>query len=453
MTGLTFYPYSAHLSENVLRSICSQHTGITQSLLASPISYSQGLRIKSVATNMPYYHKVLLNPNLDMQYHLSGYGMFYEEALIRLVGEAIERYSLMISHYTLGDRLQYATYSEISKTGDAIPLDYLRLFSAADYAKLNRGDYKSMKRLEPDDVIGWVKCSSLFDPDRDVWAPAQMLFVGYRFNAERKEVAFSPAFSTGTAAHMSVDKALQNALLEAIEIDALMVHWYTGRKAPAIIINDLTVQTLFPELFAMNSQYELLAIDLRMSERAASHAVAVVLINKARERPLIVLGAQSGLEPKQTLYRALMEAVGVAFLGIYGPLYLPKQYLESHSEEVYTDLDRNVSFFAEPSQADAKIAAVRQLVSGTKLLSSMPNYQKTGTKGDTARLIEQLSELSQYAVFLDITPPETHRMGWHVMRVFVPELVTMCVPGVPYSEHRRMKEFGGVRNEYPHPLP
>jgi len=454
MVGLTFYPYSTHLSEDVLRSICAQHTGITQSLIASPISYQKDLQIKSVVANMPPYHKVLLNPNLDIQYHLSGYGLFYEEALIRLAGEAVERYSLLIAQYTLGDRLRYATHREISTTGEVVPLDYLRLFGDRDYVKLkNTSDYNVMRRLEPNDVVGWVKCSSLFDPGREIWAPAQMLFVGYRPNRERNEVAFSPGFSTGTAAHSNLQKALQNALLEAIEIDALMVHWYTGRTAPAIVINDLTLQTLLPDLFAGSSQYEVLALDLRLSSEMSAHAIGVVLINKAQGRPLIIFGGQGGLDPRQTLYRALMEAIAVAFLGIYGPLYLPKQYLQSTDDSTFTDLDRNVAFFADPNGAATKVAAVRKLANGTKLLSSMPNFQTPGTERDTMRLIQQLSKLSQYAVFIDITPPETSRMGWHVMRVFIPELVTMCLPGVPYSEHPRMKEFGGVRNALPHPLP
>ena len=83
-----FYPYGSHLLENVLKPICSEHGGITQSLLISPIRYSDQLDIKSVMAQMPGYHRVLLSPHLDLQYHLSGYGTFYEEALIRLVGEA-----------------------------------------------------------------------------------------------------------------------------------------------------------------------------------------------------------------------------------------------------------------------------------------------------------------------------------------------------------------------------
>src|SRR5262249_48689549 len=158
--------------------------------------------------------------------------------------------------------------------------------------------------------------------------------------------------------------------------------------------------------------------------RLPAHAIAVVLINKAHERPLIIFGGQGGLDPRQTLYRALMEAIAVAFLGIYGPLYMPKEYLQSSAKPTFTDLDRNVAFFAAPTDADSKIAAIRQLASGTKLLSSMPNFQKSGVKRDTAHVIQQLSELSRYAAFIDITPPETHRMGWRVMRVFIPELVT-----------------------------
>lgn len=64
-----------------------------------------------------------------------------------------------------------------------------------------------------------------------------------------------------------------------------------------------------------------------------------------------------------------------------------------------------------------------------------------------------LKKISKYAVYLDITPPEVISQGWSVMRVFIPELCTMCMPGIPYSNHPRLNQFGGVSNEFPHPLP
>lgn len=450
---LTFYPYSNHLLEDVLKPICSEHGGIAQSLLISPIKHPQDLDIKSVMVQMPGYHRVLIDPHLEVQYHLSGYGAFYEEAIIRLVGEAIERYALLIAPFTMAERIRYASYDEVARDSLTPPFEYLRLFSDADYENLNLGKYTGLKRLERSDVVGWIKCPSLFDAERDISLPAQMLFVGYKPNRARGEVSFCPGFSTGAAAHTSYGKALQNALLEFIEIDALMLRWYTKMTAPAVIIDDLTVASLTPNLLAADSQYESLALDLRVMENVDAHVIGSALINKRDERPLVVFGGQGHLDPARALHRSLMEAMAIAFLGVYGPLYLPKEYLVSTSGSTFTDLDRNVSFFASPEDADKKKSLIRKMADGRKALSGMKSYDTGNVEADTARLVRQLSSVSEYGVYLDITPPESRRWGWKVMRVFFPELVTMCVPGVPYSEHPRVKAFGGIRNEFPHPLP
>jgi thiazole/oxazole-forming peptide maturase SagD family component len=451
--GLHHYPYHAHLVGDVLRPVCGEHGGIAKSLLASPIRYAHGLAIRSVVAQMPAYHKVLLDPGLEMQYHLSGYGVFYEEALIRLAGEVIERYSLMVAQYTLADKIRYATYDDIAADGRVVPLEYLRLFSDSAYEKLGRGQYRGLRRLERRDVVGWVRCPSLFDPRSDVWVPAQMLFVGYKPNRGRGEVAFCPGFSTGTAAHTTMEKALQNALLESIEIDGLMLHWYASLKAPSVAVDDLTVASLVTELLAADSRYEVLALDLRAIESVDAHVIGAVLMNRREERPLIVFGAQGHLDPARAFYRGLMEAVAIAFLGIYGPLYLPKEYLARSDDPSFTDLDRNVAYFASPEGAAAKREVIRGLAGGRESLSSLRCYDTGDVGMDTARLIRQLSGVSEYGVFLDVTPPETRGLGWTVMRVFLPELVTMCVPGVPYDEHPRIRACGGVRNGYPHPLP
>lgn len=450
---LTFYPYGTHLVENVLKSICSEHGGIVQSLLVGPVKYSEELAIKSVVAQMPAYHKVLLSPHLDMQYHLSGYGTYQEEAMIRLVGEAIERYSLMMAQYTLAERLRYASYAEIEKQGKVVPFEYLQTFSDADYQKLNRGHYPNLRRLGRDDVVGWVPCPSLFDPEVEIFVPAQMLFVGYKLSRAHGEVAFCPGFSTGTAAHTSLEKALSSALLEILELDALMLQWYTELKAPSVTIDDLTVSRLVPKLLDSRSGFELLALDLKVLQEVDHHVFGAVLINKAEDRPYIVFGAQGHLGPAKAFYRSLMEAVAIAFLGIFGPLYLPGAYLAPTDGVAFTDLDQNVAFFASPEKAQLKRRVIDEMVGGKSVLSAMQNHDSGDSRADTARLIQQLSRVSEFGVFLDITPPETADRGWRVMRVFLPELVSICVPGVPYSEHPRIKAYGGVRNEYPHPLP
>jgi thiazole/oxazole-forming peptide maturase SagD family component len=450
--GPVFYPYGTHLLENVLKPICSEHGGITQSLLMSPIKYSDGLDIRSVMAQMPPYHKQLLSPDLDIQYHLSGYGTFYEEAIIRLVGEAIERYSLLVVPSVVAEKVRYASWNEISRSGKVVPLEYLRLFSDEDYARLNRGRYRGLRRLEADDIVGWLQCTSLFDPGIEIWTPAQMLFVGYPINRAAGEVAFCPGFSTGTAAHSTVEKALQNAMLEFIEIDALMLRWYTQMPAPLVAIDNLNVAALAPKLLGADSQYEVLGTDLRVLKGVDAHVFGVTIINKLRESPYITLGAQGSLNPVSAFYRGLMETVAISFLGIYGPLYMPREYLWEKGSG-FTDLDTNVAFFASPENAEMKRGIIEKLISGKSVLSGMKSYETGDVAADTARLAKQLSSVSEYGVYLDVTAPETRSRGWKVMRVFFPELVSMCVPGVPYSEHPRIKAHGGIRNEYPHPLP
>lgn len=447
------YPCASHLIENVFKGICSEHGGIMQSLMVGPVKYADGLDIKSLSAQMPYYHKVLLDPALDVQYHLTGYGTYYEEAIIRLVGEAIERYSLMVSQYTMMDRVRYASYNEISGIGKVIPFEYLDLFSEADFAKLNAGKYRGLRKLSRNDVVGWLKLPSLLRVGEEIWIPVQMLFVGYKMNRNVKEIAFSPAFSTGTAAHVSLEHALLNAILELIEIDALMVNWYTKREAPSILIDDMTLVNQYAELFGKKSKFEILGLDLKVLDNVDAHVFGTVVINRKDERPLITYGAQAHLDPLKGFYRSCMEAVAIAFLGIYGPLYSPKEYFDSPDGEAHTDLDTNVAFFAHPGDAHMKRALIRNMVKGQKLLSTMPNHASGNIRQDLTRLISQLSQASEYAVYLDVTPPEARGKGWYVMRVFIPELLTMCVPGVPYTQHPRFQDFGGIVNEYPHPLP
>jgi thiazole/oxazole-forming peptide maturase SagD family component len=449
----TAYPYTSHLLEDVLKTVCAEQSGIVQGLLASPVRYSKALAIRSVVANMPAYHKILLNPDLDMQYHLSGYGMFYEEALIRLAAEAIERYALLVAPHTLGNRLRYGSYRELAVNGDVIPFELLTLYSDADYERLNAGDYRGLRRVGQDDVVGWVRCATLADPERELWVPAQMLFVGYPINREHGEIPFCPGFSTGTAAHASFEKALQNALLEFVEIDALMVTWYTGLKARLVAMNNLTLAALCPDLFSEKPKFDIHLLDLRVLDSVEACALGAVLVNREDARPLIAFGAQGSLDPVHACYRALMEAVAISFLGLYGPLYLPRQYFVAESRPDFTDLDRNVAFFAAPEDAAGKRRIIREMMGETAALTGMRNFETGDARADTARLVKDLSGVSEHGVFLDITPPETRSRGWYVARVFLPELVTMCVPGVPYSEHPRIKSFGGIKNHYPHPLP
>lgn len=452
---MRFYPFSNYMINDVVKRSCSEHGGILRSIIAAPArKYSKDIQLLSVSGQMPNYHKIILEGGAKVNYHLTGYGLYHEEATIRLIGEAIERYSLMVGHYPHRDRIKYATYSEIRKEGNVIPWEYLQVFGDEDYERFQNSSYKKLQRLTESDVVGWIQCASLVNPGEEIWMPLQMLFVGYGIEKRQNEVPFITGFSTGTASHVSMEKALINAICEFVQIDALMVNWYTGRASDEVLVDDLTLINAMGILGNKDNSFKVRVYDLTLMNKFGMYVFGCAIENKKEERPFIVFGAQGEMNPLKGVYRALMEATAISFLGYFGPLYSPNEYFANQDLSIYDDLDKNVSFYIHPSNAEKKRILFANMSSGKKkLLSSFENYDSGNEKENLQRLLESVRKISRYAVYLDITPPEVAAQGWHVMRVFIPELVTMCMPGIPYSRHPRFAEFGGIKNEYPHPLP
>src|SRR3972149_452020 len=93
---ISTYPSTNYLKD-MFSKICSQHTGICESQIVTTAKAVNAPKISLFVNQMPAYHKLVLSEKADIHYHLSGYGFYNEEGLIRLVGEGIERYALLIS--------------------------------------------------------------------------------------------------------------------------------------------------------------------------------------------------------------------------------------------------------------------------------------------------------------------------------------------------------------------
>jgi len=119
----------------------------------------------------------------------------------------------------------------------------------------------------------------------------------------------------------------------------------------------------------------------------------------------------------------------------------------------FLDLDSNVLFYSIPKKIEEKQNLIKGLIDDEIKLSSLEDLRKDNIDEDIKFILKHLKKVSEYAVFMDITPPETRDKGWYVMRVLVPELLEMCIPDFPFANHPRMKQYGGIKNEYPHPMP
>lgn len=442
-----YYPFFRYQLERFKR-ISGQHTGILEATLVSSAEVPGFPAPLSITGKMPNYHKILMGPSSEVSYHLSGYGMSFEECIVKYIGEGIERYSLLVASEIFKDEIVYASYSQLEKRGEnVIPFKYLQIFS--DYSKLKVRPL-GISCPTKEDVIGWIKCPSLFKRSREIYIPAQVFFIGY-IPYKHGEKRFLPAFSTGTAAHISLEDALLNSLLEWCEIDAVMTRWYTKYPSDQVVIDDPNLLTADLDILREDSPYKVLPLYMTLPDLPV-HVFGVFLINKRYNTPYILFGSQAGLDPAKALYRAIMEASAILYLGTYGYLTMPAKYFIESGP--FIDLDKNVAFYAHPSRAEEKKRLIRELTSENTIpLSQLRDYSTKTVQGDLKYLLKKLGNLSQYAVYLDITPPELLDFDLRVTRVFIPELCNMCLPGFPYTNHPRLKMYGGVRNEFPHPLP
>lgn len=452
--NIKYYPYTNHLMQDIHAGVCGEQSGILQSSILCPTRYDEDCNLISLTGQMPYYHKVLIDPAADVQYHLGGYGSYYEEAIIRYIGEGIERYSLLISPYMYHRNFKFASYNDIQNEGIVMPFEYLDIYSDEDIEKLNIGDRKvPFQRITRDSLIGWLKCPSLFNPAKEIWIPLQLLFTGYVTSRKQEEIKFSLGFSKGVAAHTTIEKALLSAILEFIEIDATMINWYAQLKADQIKIDDVSLLKQFPKYFSQDSTFEVRASDLNIIKGLPANVLGCQLVNRKKSKPLVVYGAQADFDPIKCFYRAFVESVAITFLATYGVLYSPKEYLVKRTHNNFSDLDTNVAYYADPNQHEIKLELLGSMLGKTKLISTMQSFDSDNIEQKTHQLLTSLKGISEYAVYLDVTPPEAKEKGWHVVRTFFPELVTMCLPGIPPRNHPRMLEYGGVKNDYPHPLP
>jgi len=435
------------------RRLGGNQGGIMPGMLVSVARVGGEPFLNAATAAMPQYHRLAMDdPHMKMQYHLAGYGQTNEEAVTRLTGESVERYAAIMAMKLFEPHVEYATYRSLSSRHSCMPLDLLGVFSPAEQSRLAGMMHRYSDSLPADDdVIAWISCPSLVHPEKNVYVPAQLMFLGFRTNEAAGDKMFTPSFSTGTAAHVSLERALLNAVIEAVQIDAFILNWYTDCPAPSIRLDAEAWQLLRRSGLDPDGPYEVSATYVTRPELPLPN-IEVTLIRKDGKLPYIACGVQGDPDPRVALLRGSAEATAILGIGSFSTIFdLPRVHFAQNGSS-FTDLDTNVLYFASPQDGEPKRRAVQSRIAGSISMSDIPRLAASDTES-LHRLLAAVAELSEWSVYLDITPPELVDTPWSVVRVLIPELLSMCLPGFPASAHPRIASYGGVTNVAPHPLP
>lgn len=396
------------------------------------------LKYHYLTSNFAEFEKNIFKESDEITYHLSGYGVKWNEALVSFLGESSERYSFVSFIKLIEDKIVYDSYSSLKKNLEKneiiCPLEYINVYFNED----NIENYL----LEEDKVL-WVQLKSLVNLDYYVYIPLQLLipYNHYLFSNEKKIIP--TAVSTGTACHETFFKSLENALIEYLQIDSFNLWWYGGVAGKEIEIDMMQFFRLLTEDEGIIN-YFLENFNFKFTDISLDKSIKIIVceaFGKNKFVPQYTIGVQGGRELKQVMYRGFMECIAVVEYNLNIPWIDLERYKKVNETITHIgNLDDNVILYSKYGKPEKIVH--KENYHFNKYIKNLNN----------GNIFKNLKELSEYGGFLDISLPEFEHLNFKITRICIPELLPLCLPSYPPYFHPRYKEIGGIKNYVPHPL-
>jgi ribosomal protein S12 methylthiotransferase accessory factor len=348
----------------------------------------------------------------------AGTGLNEEQALLPAIGEAIERYC---SSVYKKEHFITATAAELGER--ALDLDTVPRCSSTELS------HPKCRLVAPDKnaPIRWIEGISLFD-GRPVFLPVVMvyLYVGFMSQAER---IYYP-ISTGCAAHVSLERALLNAILEVIERDAISIIWLQKMALPRIEIDCLPPPlATYWELYQRGSK----ELDYAFFDATTDIGVPTVYgVQVSRTNPTFttLVNCSTTLDPADAVVKVIRD-MGSCRILFRNPQTIPESW------DDFTDTSHGAAYMAQREQAHAFDFLLQS--PNTRPLSHMRSLSSNDEKRDLQAILELLrcKGLTVYAV--ELSTDEALRAGMRVVRVVIPGLQPLSFDyRARYLGHQRL---------------
>jgi thiazole/oxazole-forming peptide maturase SagD family component len=442
----------AHGTKRHLRRMLGQLTGLQQQIsFLLHGRYKPRVVIGGVELTGVHLLQGRPKPPGVSPYHIGGCGLVPDEALIRAVGETLERYSQLVAEYSGRHELIFATHEDIgNRPGRVVATRALQMFSAD---QLESPGFP-FHLVHDDDVLAWVSAESLID-GQPVWVPAQLVLVGYAAKTDRGEKRIAPAVTTGSAAHTDPILAMRNALLETIQLDSSIGHWYSSSPAYRIETDSRTpviskvIETYFHPLGPEVNFFWLPNPDM------PGFSVACLIRERGDCFPKVAIGLGMELNLSKAMYKAMLEAVGVSGLS---KVTLLESSIDTDQDawieadvgaDKIFDLDANILYFGF---ADKAPLIERKFFNSKAIRASdLPPDIKLNLIDEVRLLVNAFEKTGKELVLLDLTTCDIRELGFSALRVWSPDTLSLSLPSAAPLNHPRFKAYGGAVQNGPHP--
>jgi ribosomal protein S12 methylthiotransferase accessory factor len=384
----------------------------------------------------------LLGHDQSLSPHAGGAGLRLEEATNRAMGELVERYAWFAYE---GSGCVVASFKELVERGcRPAPREYLSYFSP------EQCDSKTFPFAQFTDgtQVPWISGVNLLDGS-STYVPKQLVSLTGGESSTETPPVFYPT-SSGCALATSMEEAMAKGLLEAVERDAIMIRWYARLPPPRL---DIDPTELLPE--ALRGGLEIRLHDLSLDGEIP--VAGATCIERTGRPCFFLIGAAAAPDIWTAARKALLEVgQGRPFIK-----YLVEGSKAPSQDTLFGDFESNLRFYAEPCNARYVEWFLQNNVLSPRTVS--PAAEVKNSRHKLMELLDRCQSMALTPIAFDLTTEEMVGAGLFGCKIFVPELVPLCVPSAPFLAHPRLARFIhsgkldgrslGVPEWIPHPFP
>ncbi len=222
-----------------------------------------------------------------------------EEALVKCIGEAIERYSSAI--YKV-NTLIFKPYYQVKDV--AVDIFKFRYFTPH---QLNKSKFKDF-RLTCNSKFAWkwgFEVDKLLRVKRKL-IPAQLIYFNYRFLEGESKIMLP--ISTGTAGGTTYVSAALRAIFELIERDAFMLHYLCKIPGKSIDVEAISIKEI-KYIVDLCERYRLEWYLIDITTDLEIPTFMSIVVNRTGIGPAISVGLKTHIYPLNAIIGSFTEAL------------------------------------------------------------------------------------------------------------------------------------------------
>jgi ribosomal protein S12 methylthiotransferase accessory factor len=386
-------------------------------------------------------------------YNSGGASVDREIALLKAVGEAVERYSSAIY-----DRANLPVTSRSKASFACVPIDSFALYSEKQYAC---PDFMFVPLTESTS-IRWTEMVDVTN-DAKVFAPAAAVYMPYFYVRGERDAPILQPISTGLACHQNLETASISAICEVVERDSVMLVWQG-----MVSCSQVRIETLSDKNYDITRRLEkdgskVIVLDIT-SDNGIPTILSVLDGGQNPDHPSLIFAGAADPDPERAVRKSLEELPHTRRYCARLMEFSPRFEVELPDHPNVLDQEHHLHLYCDHN--NRKYADFVFLSQERKSFSEIRSMKANSAKITLQSLIEAVKRTGENIYIKDLTTPDIEPLGLSVVRALIPGYQRLCMGHQNRTlGGRRLREVpskmgyvsvsmaDGMDNPYPHPYP